>query len=496
MTEESSVLTLGSLFDGSGGFPLAALNVGIRPIWASEVEPYPILVTRKNLPEVEHLGDVTQIHGGQIPPVDIITFGSPCQDLSVAGRQSGLAGERSGLFFDAVRIIQEMRQATHGKYPRYAVWENVPGAFSSNKGKDFATVLTALAQVKEETAPDVPIPEGGWSDAGVVMGGGCSVAWRVLDAQYFGLAQRRRRIFLVCDFAGESAPKILFEPQSVSGDYEPGSSQEQNHAARLSPSPPLGSQPRDRVVVALEHHPQASRLKIKPDGLVQTLTSRMGNSDDNVPILLDQPDRQGVSSTRVFGLNSIHQNRTSGGTYGYEAVVSKTLDVKGGEPTCNQGGMIILQPQQDACDDPVFAASKSDFFTRATTNQAGALLATDYTDPPLVAGSRLRPRRLTPLECARLQGFPDDWCQNLTITDPSEDELDFWQGVWDRWNQLRGVRPRSRTQVVKWLAAPGGDRAEYKLWGNGIALPVAQHVLGRLKHVANGGPEYARNYRI
>ena len=482
----TSELTLGSLFDGSGGFPLAALNVGIRPIWASEVEPYPILVTRKNLPEVTHLGDVSAIDGAAIEPVDIITFGSPCQDLSVAGKQSGLAGARSGLFFDAVRIIRQMRQATHGKYPRYAVWENVPGAFSSNKGKDFATVLTALAQVKEETAPGVPIPEGGWPEAGVVVGGGCSVAWRVLDAQYFGLAQRRRRIFLVCDFAGESAPEVLFEPQSVSGDFEPGRGKGQNHAPDTLARPTCSGRP-GRDVVVLEHHPQASRVKVKPDGVVQTLTSRMGNSDDNVPILLDQASGQDTCGSLVFGLNSIHQNRRSGGMYGYEASVSKTLDVKGGEPTCNQGGMIILQPHsKQATDEVVFAGSKSDFFTRATTNQTGALLATDYTDPPLVAGRQLRPRRLTPLECARLQGFPDDWCQNLTITDPSEDELDFWQGVWDRWNQLRGVRPRSRKQVVKWLAHPGGDRAQYKLWGNGIALPVAQHVLGRLATTALG----------
>ena len=261
MTEESSVLTLGSLFDGSGGFPLAALNVGIRPIWASEVEPYPILVTRKNLPQVEHLGDVTQIHGDQIPPVDVITFGSPCQDLSVAGRQSGLAGERSGLFFDAVRIISEMRQATHGRYPRYAVWENVPGAFSSQGGRDFAAVLTTLTRVANSSAPGVPIPEAGWSDAGVVMGGGCSVAWRVLDAQYFRLAQRRRRIYLVCDFAGNSAPEILFEPTRVSGDFEPSSSQEQNHAPDTRERPTCSGRP-GRDVVVLEHHPQASRIKV------------------------------------------------------------------------------------------------------------------------------------------------------------------------------------------------------------------------------------------
>ncbi|MDO5747463.1 MAG: DNA cytosine methyltransferase [Actinomycetaceae bacterium] len=471
----SQHLSLGSLFDGSGGFPLAALNVGITPVWASEVEPYPIIVTRKNLPEVEHLGDVSLIHGGEIPPVDVITFGSPCQDLSVAGKQSGLAGERSSLFFEAVRIIKEMRQATNGHYPRYAIWENVPGAFSSQGGKDFQAVLTTLTQVTDSSALDVPIPEQGWSEAGVVVGSGFSIAWRVLDAQYFGLAQRRRRIYLACDFAGGGAPEILFDTPRLSGNLEPGSSQKQNHAPSTSNRTPNSSHP-DRSVVVLEHHPQASRLKIKTDGVVQTLTARMGNSPTNVPILLDQ---QESPEAMVFGLNSIHLSRRDGGTYGYEAQVSKTLDLKCGEPTCNQGGMIILQPQQDT-DERIYSASKSDFFIRATPNQTGALLASDYTAPPLIAGSTLRPRRLTPLECARLQGFPDHWCQNLAIIDPSEDEVEYWEGVWGRWNDLRGVRPRSRKQIIKWLANPGGDRAEYKLWGNGIALPVAEHVLKRL----------------
>lgn len=476
----TSELTLGSLFDGSGGFPLAALNVGIRPVWASEVEPFPILVTRKNLPQVEHLGDVTQIHGGEIPPVDVITFGSPCQDLSVAGKQSGLAGERSGLFFEAVRIMKDMREATRGRYPRFAVWENVPGAFSSQAGRDFQAVLTTLTQVADPTSPDVPIPEQGWAEAGVVVGGGFSVAWRVLDAQYFGLAQRRRRIFLVCDFAGGGAPEVLFEPPRLPRHPHSGCGQEQNHARDTCLSAAGGSRP-GRDIVVLEHHPQDGRIKVKPDGVVQTLTGRMGNSDDNVPILLDQ---QEASEAVVFGLNSIHLSRRDGGTYGYEALVSKTLDLKGGEPTCNQGGMIILQPKNEEQPETVFAASKSDFFTRATANQAGALLASDYTAPPVVAGSSLRPRRLTPVECARLQGFPDNWCQNLAITNPSEEDVEFWEDVWGRWNALRGVRPRSRKQILKWLANPGGDRAEYKLWGNGIALPVAEHVLGRLKTYA------------
>lgn len=228
-----TALTLGSLFDGSGGFPLAALHTGIRPVWAAEVEPFPILVTTTRLPKVTHLGDVTQIDGDLIDPVDIVSFGSPCQDLSVAGRQTGLSGERSGLFFQAIRIIKEMREATNDRYPRFAIWENVPGAFTSNRGADFAAVLTSLVRVVAPTVPDVPVPESRWADAGCVVADGCSVAWRVLDAQHFGLAQRRRRIYLVADFAGRSAPEILFEPESLPGHLEPGGTQEKDHATPL-----------------------------------------------------------------------------------------------------------------------------------------------------------------------------------------------------------------------------------------------------------------------
>ncbi len=462
-----TALTLGSLFDGSGGFPLAALHVGIRPVWASEVEPFPILVTSTRLPEVTHLGDVNTIDGTVIEPVDIVSFGSPCQDLSVAGRQTGLAGSRSGLFFQAVRIIKEMREATNDQYPRFAVWENVPGAFSSNQGADFAAVLTSLIQVVAPSVADVPVPDTRWADAGTVVAGGCSVAWRVLDAQHFGLAQRRRRIYLVADFAGRSAPEILFESASLPRNPESCGTQEQDHAH--TPEASLGG--RSSSVMLLDHHPQDSRLNVNETGVVQTLTARMGNSPTNVPILLDAPEER-----RVFGLNSIHQSRSGGGHYGYEAEVSKTLDLKGGEPTCNQGGMVILEP--------VYAASKADYFTRTTKDQAGTLLATDYTDPPMVASSSLHPRRLTPVECARLQGFPDNWCDQLAITDPTDAQLDYWVDVWAEWNRLRGVRPRSRKQVASWLADPTSDSAQYKLWGNGIAFPVARHVLERLKNFA------------
>lgn len=210
-------LTLGSLFDGIGGFPLAAQRCGIKTVWASEIEPACIEITKRHFPQMKHLGDITQIDGGKIPPVDIISFGSPCQDLSTAGKQKGLNGERSGLFLDAVRIIYEMRRATNGKYPTFIIWENVSGAFSSNKGNDFRIVLEKI------TNTHIPMPKSGkWATAGMVRGcrGGASVAWRLLDSQYWGVPQRRKRIFLVGDFRAERAPQILFECESVLGYTE------------------------------------------------------------------------------------------------------------------------------------------------------------------------------------------------------------------------------------------------------------------------------------
>lgn len=167
-----------------------------------------------------HLGDITRIDGGAIEPVDVITFGSPCQDLSIAGKRAGLAGERSNLFLEAVRIIKEMRCKTDGKYPTFAVWENVPGAFSSNKGEDFRRVLQELAALCDDTV-SIPRPAGRWLTAGEIMGDGYSIAWRVMDAQYWGVPQRRRRIALVVDFGGGRAGKILFDPAGVSGDPQP-----------------------------------------------------------------------------------------------------------------------------------------------------------------------------------------------------------------------------------------------------------------------------------
>ena len=205
-------LRLGSLFDGIGVFPLAAVRCGVEPVWASEIEKAPVSITSRHFPHMAHLGDVTKLDGGAIPPVHVITFGSPCQNLSQIGNRTGLAGEKSSLFFHAIRIIREMWEATNGLFPVIAVWENVMGAFSSNDRMDFRAVLSAF------TATDVPMPASGrWAGAGMVRGGAPDLAWRLMDAQHWAKPRlaRRQRIFLVADFGGRRSHEILFKPRPV-----------------------------------------------------------------------------------------------------------------------------------------------------------------------------------------------------------------------------------------------------------------------------------------
>lgn len=251
-------LTMGSLFDGSGGFPLAASLNGVQPLWSSEVEPYPIKVTSKRFPNMKHYGDISKISGKEIEPVDIITFGSPCQDMSLAGKRKGMAntcgkcnaeynikdnleqcpqcGEdlkktRSGLFVEAIRIIKEMREATNDQYPTFIVWENVPGAYSSNKGEDFRTVLEEICSVTEHSVSIPQSPNRRWHKAGEILGDNYSVAWRTLDAQYWGVPQRRNRIFLVADFGGQRASEILFESARLQRNLAPGKDSRKRAAA-------------------------------------------------------------------------------------------------------------------------------------------------------------------------------------------------------------------------------------------------------------------------
>lgn len=187
--------TIGSLFDGIGGWQLAARHCGAKTLWSSEIEAFPKLVTSIHFPDTKQLGDINDINGADIEPVDIICAGSPCQDLSIAGKRAGLEGKRSNLFYQAMRIVREMREKTNEKYPKYFIWENVTGAFTSNSRRDFQSVLEEIGQT------DIPIPKSGkWARSGLVRSDQCEIGWRTLDAQFWGVPQRRKRIFLVAGF--------------------------------------------------------------------------------------------------------------------------------------------------------------------------------------------------------------------------------------------------------------------------------------------------------
>ena len=595
-------LTLGSLFDGSGGFPLGGLLCGITPLWASEIEPFPIRVTTKRLPFMKHYGDVSRMDGWKIKPVDIITFGSPCQDMSIAGRREGLDGSRSSLFYEAVRIVKEMRCATDGKYPRYIVWENVPGAFSSNKGADFQSVLEEICSVKGYEI-HTPRPER-WANAGEIVADDFSLAWRVFDAQYWGVPQRRKRIYLVADFAGGSAGKILFESEGVSG-YTPqgfrpwqgaagtfaegagasgcvclndqgGSRMDvtedvaatlraENHGhlpcvmgaagfctehsakargigyeEETSPTLRAGTVP----AAVYENHSQDTRYT-ELEGIAPTVSSTYGTGGNNQPFVVETPktlkirsgcegggkgaliqenksatlgcnNDQTVFVPKVYGICSkqshamLSDNPHSGF---YEADTSRCLDRSGGNPTCNQGGMAVVAvqgsmigrtekngPQGSGVNEDVsFTLDAADrhavaycmttgTYTQMLKEQSPTLMARDYKDPPVV--NETEPeyivRRLTPTECARLQGFPDWWCAGLGTDEPTEDEIEFWTEVFEIHRSVMGKssRPKSRNQIVKWLKAPHSDSAEYKMWGNGVALPNVYFVLSGIVYYA------------
>lgn len=282
MNTKKHCLTLGSLFDGIAGFPLAAAMNGIQTLWASDIDKQCETVSKHHFPEALQLGDIMTIDGREITPVDIISFGSPCQDLSVAGKREGMKHEemgdeettRSGLFYEAIRITKEMREKTNGEKPRYIIWENVPGAYSSNKGEDFRQVLCEVCAIKEPT--DIPKPKGGWNRAGLIVADGWSVAWRTLDAQYWGVPQRRRRIFLVADFTGERAGKILFEPKSVPRDYTQGGKTGQGAAADTAGS---AERTGGQLICSATQQGGAERF----DNLCPTITSAAGTSGNNQP---------------------------------------------------------------------------------------------------------------------------------------------------------------------------------------------------------------------
>ena len=489
-----------------------------------------------------HLGDITKINGGEAPVVDVVIGGSPCQDLSIAGKRAGLAGARSGLYMEQIRIIKEMRErdmasGRTGEFvrPRYMVWENVPGAFSSNRGKDFAAVLEEAIRIAEPEAPDIEVPEKGWNTWGGYhdeMGGRWSVAWRVLDAQHWGVPQRRRRIALVADFGGDTAWEILFNRQSMSG-YPAESGAEGEGPATGAESGAGGAGKDAGSVICLQGNAidradtagcngkgwkedvcytlntidrpavcagldcltpwdcQSKRVYSEA-GVMPTLPAGE-NSGQNQEAVLDMGEARAYSFDSLAS-NSMKSKNPYSGCRSVE--VAKTLDTSIPDPSKNQGGICVLD-MSHACDvirdcgevapslqarmgtggnqipltygigngqvneAAVMAEEVSQ--TLNTMHDAQAVLCEDVShalrakaacayreDAETYPVQNRVVRRLTPLECERLQGFPDHW------TDLGE------------WTDSKGKRHKD------------ADRPRYKALGNSIALPPWKWLLKRL----------------
>lgn len=459
-------ITLGSLFDGSGGFPLAGMMHGITPIWASEIEPYPLKVTAARLPQMKQLGDVKKINGAEIAPVDIITFGSPCQDLSVAGKQKGIHdGDRSSLFFEAIRIIKEMRDARADKFPRFCVFENVPGAFSSNQGEDFRAVLEAISGIAEEGVSIPRPPKSKWDHAGYVVADGWSIAWRVYDAQYWpGTPQRRKRIYLIADFRSERAGEILFKQESLCRDPAEGGTKGKGTAADAEGSTGRSSisagfagkqgAKSGSIGYAWEKSPTL-RSSITTD-IVQAISPKQmsletGENKANTLIATDYKEPQCVAY--ALEGNTIDRKNGQNGK-GWSQGTSPTLN------TQDKHGIVTYAPETNHCKgyrqddisanggDGALVVEPMSIGNGQMHNMAMSKIANTLDcmhDPQaiLMDGKPKRKyivRRLTPLECCRLQGFPDGWEEGVE----------------------------------------GSDSARYRMWGNGIALPCAADVLGRI----------------
>ena len=545
---------------------------------------------------MKHYLNVCDVNGAEVEPVDVITFGSPCQDLSVAGKRAGLKHEsngdeettRSGLFMEAVRIIKEMRnkdeelrsgRSNEHIRPRFAVWENVPGAFSSNKGEDFRVVLEELARVKDAEV-SIPMPEKGkWKQSGEIVGDGWSIAWRTLDAQYHGVPQRRRRIFLVADFADECAGEILFECKGLPG--YPSQSSEKGQGTSGDSSESIGESIERECIV-----PYTLQIRSGCEGggkgpLIQTdksacLTaaqtqtlfqpiciqgSVIGRKDEN------GPQGDGINVDKSFTLNTIDRHAVAYGICSYasnsmksdnphsgiyEADTARTLDFNGRNPACNQGGIVICEPVTvDAdsmrCGDTVRClvgdhnnritdmtaliveptySIKDEGFMDFSEEVAATLKQRDYKMPQAVCYSLDRAsfnqgenaqfdfqinddgiaqtlvakgpgavsyyenikyivRRLTPTECARLQGMPDMWCRLSQIDDMSDEDYEFWKQAHKTYAEINGktYREKTKKQMISWYNKLQVDSAEYKAYGNGMALPcvrvpihgIAQH---------------------
>lgn len=371
---------------------------------------------------MKHLGNISKIKVAEAKAVDVVIGGSPCQDLSIAGKRAGLDGARSGLFMEQIRICREMRERDRAAgragidvRPRFCVWENVPGALSSNDGEDFRIVLEEFCKVADPSATVPRPPKGKWKSAGCIVGDGYSVAWRIMDARYYGVPQRRRRISLVADFAGGCAPQILFDEQGLRWNLEASQKAWQGITGHAAGS--VGGSGCDWGCKCLNpEDPQSKRL-FEVDGKNES------------PCLMAGHERPIVSAIDCINMKQVGD-------------VSGTLCAK----------------------------------------KAGYSL--NYQNPVVYTAKTRRKyivRRLTPLECSRLQGLPDDFANVPANEDVSDGELDFWHEVWAEWAEINGKKPKTDKQIRKWLQAPVSESNQYQIYGNGIALPQWVWVLGRIR---------------
>lgn len=571
--------TIGSLFDGSGGFPLAAFMSGGVPVWAAEVEPYPIAVTKTRFPYMKHLGDVSKINGAEVDPVDVVSFGSPCQDLSVAGKRAGLKHEdngddettRSGLILEAVRIIKEMREATHGKYPRFAVWENVPGAFSSNRGEDFRIVLEELIKIVEPTAVMPTVPKNGWAYADSYCGDGWSLAYRVFDAQYIRTAQRRRRIYLVLDLGGQCARKVLFERDSLRRYFAPsrtpweaptsvieggvGAADSEGNCvaysfdalgsnAMKSSNPYSGCRQVEvaKTIDTTDPNPSKNQGGIAilepfckskraqtPDDVTTWKECKVANTLNAFDTGESRANELVVETIALEGNGQRPSHHGDGYIESDKSYTLNTTEVHGvaynevilDRAFYNQGQNAAYDPQfyEDGIVPPIVARGPSAVAYcigngqanqslseevvgtlncmhdqqavvysmksiarngKVLTEQTNPICACDYKDPDIVAAPpKYIVRRLTPTECSRLQGFPDGWGRPDKKDSFTEDEFQFWLNVRKTGDEINGRKQKDYTekQILTWYNKLHTDSAEYKMWGNGIALPCAMYVM-------------------
>lgn len=463
-------MKLGSLFDGSGTCPLAASAVGIIPAWASEIEPFPKAVTQSRFPKMVHLGDITKMNGAEIEPVDVITFGSPCQNLSIAGNGKGLAGQESSLFFEAIRVIQEMRCATNGRFPQIVIWENVYGAFSSTQGEDFRTVIETLWKICEgnDSVPRYAEDKQGrqkWPHTGFVLGDHSSIAWRGLDAQGWGVPQRRKRVFVVLDLGGQCAGQILFEREGLRRDFK----KVRRTGETIRPASETSPVEHYRVY-AVENHAQDSRVSLRPDNTVQTLAGRMGTGGGNVPLVL-VPCFGQASYDEYAPTEQAVTLKATGGNYGGGTenlvLVPCKADVgianggagkKAGSIAFSKEVSPTLKAGASGLQAPVVAIPYTlKIRSGCEGGGKGALIQEDKSatlscnnDQTLFVPTQTEngeviylARKLTPTECASLQGFEKDWC----------------------------------------ALVPHKDSAEYKMWGNGMAFPCVLYIMEGVQEV-------------